>query len=191
MTDSKPKSARLQLSLIATVFFGPLLVAAWMYYGGYFNATGSGSNHGALLEPIVNLRTEMPGSALLAEAAERWVLLYANDTACAETCRDALYTMRQSRLMLGKDQDRLARGFLHGDSLPDRVFLANEHRGLMLAEDADLARLLKNKKPDGLEQGGYFLVDPLGNLVMYFRPDIDPSDMVADIEHLLRLSHIG
>jgi hypothetical protein len=47
------------------------------------------------------------------------------------------------------------------------------------------------KKPDELADGGYFLLDPLGNLVMYFRPDIAPSDMVADIKHLLRLSHIG
>jgi hypothetical protein len=42
-----------------------------------------------------------------------------------------------------------------------------------------------------LPAGGYYLVDPLGNLVMYFRPDLDPSDMVDDIKHLLRLSRIG
>jgi hypothetical protein len=27
--------------------------------------------------------------------------------------------------------------------------------------------------------------------VMYFRPDLDPADMVDDIKHLLRLSRIG
>jgi len=34
-------------------------------------------------------------------------------------------------------------------------------------------------------------MDPLGNLVMYFVPDVDPSDMVGDIKHLLKLSRIG
>jgi len=71
------------------------------------------------------------------------------------------------------------------------VLLANEHQGLLALQDPDLTRLLNNKRPTGLATGGYFLVDPLGNLVMYFRPDLDPADMVADIEHLLRLSHIG
>ena len=42
-----------------------------------------------------------------------------------------------------------------------------------------------------LDTGGYYLVDPLGNLVMYFQPDIDPQAMVEDIKHLLELSRIG
>ena len=93
--------------------------------------------------------------------------------------------------MLGKEQARLIRGFLHGDTPPDKVFLADEHQGLITTQDANLSRLLNNNKPTELPNGGYFLVDPLGNLVMYFRPDIDPSEMVDDIKHLLRLSRIG
>ena len=191
VADAPHKSARPQLVLIALVFFGPLLVAAWMYYGGHFGAAGSGSNHGALLEPIVNLRAAAADSELLRQGEGRWMLLYANDSYCADACRNALYTLRQSRLMLGKEQDRLVRGFLHGDTPPDKVLLASEHQGLIHMQDVELAQLLNNKKPGELATGGYFLVDPLGNLVMYFRPDIDPSDMVADIKHLLRLSHIG
>ena len=41
------------------------------------------------------------------------------------------------------------------------------------------------------DDGGYYLVDPHGNLVMYFGPDIDPRDMVDDIKRLLKLSRIG
>jgi hypothetical protein len=191
VTESAPKSARLQLVLIAVVFFGPLLAAAWMYYGGHFYSSANGSNHGALLEPIVNLREALPQSGLLVQGEGRWMLLFANDSYCDEACRDALHTLRQGRLMLGKEQDRLVRGFLHGDTPPDKVFLAAEHQGLITAQDSRLADLLMKKKPDELADGGYFLLDPLGNLVMYFRPDIAPSDMVADIKHLLRLSHIG
>jgi hypothetical protein len=190
--DTPRKSARSQLLLIAAVFFGPLIVAAWMYYGGHFVRSSSGSNYGALLEPIVNLSDELPDSELLNEGSGMWLLLYSSDaSSCAQACRDALYTMRQGRLMLGKEQSRLMRGFLHGDSLPDKVFLADEHQGLVTTQDASLSRLLNNKKPAELPDGGYFLVDPLGNLVMYFRPDIDPSEMVDDIKHLLRLSRIG
>jgi hypothetical protein len=191
MSDRSRKSARPQLLGIALIFFGPLLLAAWMYYGGHFSPTLRGSNHGALLEPISNIRDLLPDSELLAEGDGRWLLLYANDGVCGEDCRNALYTLRQSRLMLGKRQDRVVRGFLHGDTPPDTVFLAAEHQGLITAQDVELAQTLHNKKTADLIDGGYFLLDPLGNLVMYFRPDLDPSDMVADIEHLLRLSHIG
>ena len=93
--------------------------------------------------------------------------------------------------MLGREMDRVIRVFLHGAAGPDRVFLAAEHPGLVTIEDASLAGLLDNKRPADLPAGGYYLVDPLGNLVLYFGPDIDPSDMVDDIKHLLKLSRIG
>jgi hypothetical protein len=69
--------------------------------------------------------------------------------------------------------------------------LARKWTGLITLRDNDFSDLLENKKPAELSDGGYYLVDPLGNLVMYFRPDIDPGDMVEDIKHLLELSRIG
>ncbi len=195
MSESPPsgkvrKSARPQLLFIAAIFFGPLILAAWMYYGGHFSRPAS-SNHGVLLEPISNLLQELPDSELLNRGQGMWLLLYPNAADCGRPCQDALYTMRQGRLMLGKEQERLLRAFLHGDSLPDKVFIANEHQGLITTQETGLSNLLKNKKPIELPDGGYYLVDPLGNLVMYFRPDMNPSEMVDDIKHLLRLSRIG
>lgn len=181
---------RPQLFLIALVFFGPLLVAAWMYYGGHFGAAGA-SNNGALLEPITNLPEVLPDSEVLEKGHGSWLLIYANAADCGDSCRDALYTMRQGRQMLGKEQNRLLRVFLHGDTPPDTVFIAREHQGLITTQEAGLDRLLTNKKPDELPNGGYYLVDPLGNLVMYFRPDMNPSEMVDDIKRLLKLSRIG
>jgi len=36
-----------------------------------------------------------------------------------------------------------------------------------------------------------YLVDPLGNLMLRFPPDPDPSRMIKDLERLLRYSRIG
>lgn len=190
MTQKKTTWARAQILLIASVFFGPLAVATWMYYSGAFLPEGR-TNHGALLEPIVNVVVEVPSSAVGKQGDGYWVLIYANDGDCAEVCRQALYTLRQSQKMLGKEMDRLKRVFLHGVSSPDTVFLADEHAGLTALRDDDLSALLNNKKPATLSSGGYFLMDPLGNLVMYFEPETDPSDMVGDIKRLLNLSRIG
>jgi len=190
MTEAPRKSSRGPLLFIALVFFGPLIVAAWMYYGGHF-AQPTSSNNGALLEPITNLAEAVPGTEVLERGKGSWLLVYPNAAACEESCQEALYTMRQSRLMLGKEQGRVVRVFLHGDTPPDTVFIANEHQGLITTQAADLSSLLTTKRPTELPDGGYYLVDPLGNLVMYFRPDMDPSEMVDDIKRLLKLSRIG
>jgi hypothetical protein len=102
-----------------------------------------------------------------------------------------LYTLRQSRLMLGNDMRRLVRVFLRGELAPDRVFIEGRHPGLQVIVDPGFGDLLAARRPQRLPAGGFFLVDPLGNLVMYFPPDIDPGDMVDDIQHLLDLSRIG
>ncbi len=191
MTPEKDIKGRLQLVLIALVFFGPLILAAWMYFFGSGLKPEGRTNHGALLEPIVSVAELLPDSALNAENDGYWLLVYENSGACDEACEFALYTLRQSRLMLGRDMERLRRVFLHGESAPDKVLIAEQHAGLITLEDSSLSALLQNKKPGELAAGGYFLIDPLGNLVMYFQPDIDPSDMVEDIERLLEHSRIG
>jgi hypothetical protein len=191
MTAKHKRKGRVQLILVAAVFLGPLALAAWLYFAGQELTPAGRTNNGALLEPIVNLVEVLPDSPLNAVGDGYWSLVYANPAACDESCQHALYTLRQSRLMLGKEMDRLVRVFLHGDTLPDTVLLAEEHEGLITLQDSSLNDLLENKKPAELELGGYFLVDPLGNLVLYFRPDIDPSAMVEDIKHLLELSRIG
>ncbi|HEX2138349.1 MAG TPA: hypothetical protein VHG33_01420 [Woeseiaceae bacterium] len=180
-----------QLLLLAAVFFLPLLVASWIYYSGGAMAPEGRTNHGAILEPIVNARERLPNSQAAALSADHWLLVYADEGRCEDACFEALFRLRQSRLMLGPDMDRVQRVFLHGRMAPDRVFLEEQHPGLAALRDPELARLLAEKRPEGLRPGGLFLIDPLGNLVMYFSPDIAPGDMVDDIEHLLDVSRIG
>jgi len=191
MSAPNRQKARLQFILVAFVFLGPLLLAAWLYFQGDSLQPGGRTNHGVLLDPFASIRDKLPLSPINEHNADSWILLYADDGPCSDSCRDALYTTRQSRLMLGKEMDRVQRVFLHGDIPPDTVFIVEEHQGLITLEDSSLTGLLNNKRPADLPAGGYFLIDPLGNLVMYFRPDLDPAEMVDDVKHLLRLSRIG
>ncbi len=191
MTKKKGTAARLQLLLIALVFLGPLMLATWLYFGGSALQPEGRTNHGELLQPLVNIRDALPESPKHEHNEGHWLLIYPNEAVCDAECEFALYTLRQSRLMLGKEMDRLVRVFLHGESAPDTVYLADEHAGLITLSDSGFSTLLKNKRPSELSAGGYYLVDPLGNLVMYFPPDIEPSDMVEDIKRLLKFSRIG
>jgi hypothetical protein len=187
-TESKRGPARLQLAMIAALFIGPLLVAAWLYYSGGFAPTGR-SNHGLLIEPVVHLPQRHP--ALPEVASGHWLLVYSTLTECGEECVATLHAQRRLRLMLGNDMSRVTRVFLQGNSTADRVLFDEENSGLEVLHDYDLAQDLWSALPDDTRPGGLFLVDPLGNLVMYFQPTLDPRDMVDDIKHLLKLSRIG
>jgi len=191
MTDQRRKRGRLQFILIAALFLGPLAFAAWLYFSGAALQPAGRTNHGALLEPIASLADALPDSGIHDYNDGHWLLVYVDEDACDADCESALYRLRQSRLMLGKEMDRVVRVFLHGETPPDTVFLAEEHAGLVTLSDHPTAEFLDNRKPVDLAGGGLYLVDPLGNLVMYFRPDIDPADMVDDIKRLLDLSRIG
>lgn len=191
---------RAQLALIAAIFFVPLAAAAWLYYGGQGFQPAGRTNAGHLLQPIINVNDELAAtggaqvtvSDLTGGASEgNWVLAYRNPGACDENCETALYRMRQSRLMLGRDMTRLVRVFLHGDISPDKVRLEAEHDGLITTSSSGLDRILDRKRPTDLAPGGLYLIDPLGNLVMYFAAELPPEAMVEDIEHLLDLSRIG
>jgi hypothetical protein len=39
--------------------------------------------------------------------------------------------------------------------------------------------------------GRVYFIDPLGNLMMYYRPDADPGGMLKDLRKLLKYSKIG
>ena len=193
MTTEKPtnSSTKFQLFLIFTLFAVPLALAAIMYYGGGLVAPRNTTNYGELLQPIVNLRNALPHSPLHSAAGRHWALIYANAGACDSACADDLVRLRQIRRMLGHEMDRVARVFLHGESAPDKVLLQEQHAGIITITDNALAELLEGKIPDDIYPGGLYLVDPLANLVLYFPRELNPRDVVADIEHLLELSRIG
>ena len=193
MTDndtSKPRG-QLQLLLIAAIFLGPLLLAAWLYYDGQSLQPEGRVNHGVLLEPIQNIGEAVPGNALAERPEAHWLLIYVNTDTCGEDCRFGLYTIRQIRLMLGREMERVERVFLHGEAPLDTLFIEAEHEGLVTLGETSLAGYLESRLPEATPGNGYYLVDPLGNLVLYFPPGTTPRDMVSDIKRLLRLSRIG
>ena len=188
--DGKKRSGKIQLAFVALAFGAPLLLATWMYNSDQWRPDSS-SNKGAILQPIINIADHLPSSPVVPLMEQQWLMLYVNTDSCDEGCFEALYRLRQSRLMLANEMSRVTRVFLHGESRPDRVILAEQHSGLITITDNDLVNLLAGRQPAEHGPGGIYLIDPLGNLVMYFSPDLPPGDMVEDVKHLLKLSRIG
>jgi len=196
------RRGRRQLLALAALFFVPLAIAFWMYYGPTGWRPAGDASKGDLIDPArplpeIALPTMDGGTTAPAFLRGKWTMLYVGDGLCDERCRKALYLTRQSRIALNKDMDRVQRVLLVTDRCCDRAFLAAEHPDLVVArvEDAASAALLGPFPVYGgvplAAAGRIYLVDPLGNLLMSYAPDAPDKALLTDVKKLLRLSHIG
>jgi cytochrome oxidase Cu insertion factor (SCO1/SenC/PrrC family) len=107
--------------------------------------------------------------------------------------------MRQVRIALGKDTDRVQRLFVMVNPENTRSVrdLLDQHQGIVWAtgNDDQMQGLVGQIKqatagmPAVAE--AIYLVDPLGNLMLRFPPDLDPRSMLKDLKRLLKVSRIG
>ncbi|HYC49004.1 MAG TPA: cytochrome C oxidase subunit I [Burkholderiales bacterium] len=186
---AKPeKRSRLTLWLILGVCAAPLIASYALFYWG---RPAGQVNYGDLLEPrpIGEIKLIAPDgrSLALSELRGQWVLLTINATTCAQRCRQKLVYMRQVRLAVGKESDRIERlWLLAGTGAPDPKLLA-EHPGVLVARDPSgaLASLLPAEQAPSEH---IYVIDPLGNLMMRFPADPDPRRMLKDVSRLLRHS---
>jgi hypothetical protein len=196
------RRGRLQFLALAALFFVPLAVAFWLYYGpGTWRPAGDASK-GELIDPARPLPAvsllKADGTPTGAEFLRgKWSIVYVGDGTCDARCREALYLTRQSRIALNKDMDRVQRVFLVTGACCDRGFLTAEHPDLLVVqlEGPEAAQLIAPfpSYADGTagQAGRVYLVDPLGNLLMSYAADAPDKALLTDVKKLLRLSHIG
>jgi cytochrome oxidase Cu insertion factor (SCO1/SenC/PrrC family) len=183
------------LVILALLFLLPVALSFFLYYGAGWRPRGA-TNHGELIEPPRQLPTialtRADGELLPPELLRgKWTLLYIGEGACDATCRRALYDMRQVRLSLNQNMDRVQRVFLYHGACCEQPYFADEQSGLIAAgvDTSDGERLLSLFPAAGT--GRVYVVDPLGNLMMSYAAEAAPKDMITDLKRLLRLSHIG
>lgn len=189
---------RRQLIGLALLFFAPLGLAFYLYYGHGMWHPGGRVNAGALVVPA----RPLPSLALLRWDSEstdanflkgKWTLLYVGFGSCAESCRTRLYDTRQVRLALDRDMRRVQRVFIANPDCCDAQFLREQHPDLItIRTSAAAAPLLALLPGQGDGQAPrVYLIDPLGNLMMSYAADVKAKGMLEDMKRLLRLSSVG
>ena len=185
--DTPPvgRRGRQTLYLLIVLFFVPVAVAFYMYYGADWRPVGQ-TNHGELLTPVKALPA---GAEVL---REKWSLVYVGDGACDADCREALVFARQTRLSLNQEMQRVERIFIATGECCDRPYLESVHAGLKVVEVPDAAAsALVQAFPEKDRGHTLFVVDPLGNLVLAYDVHQAPKGLLTDLKKLLKLSHIG
>jgi hypothetical protein len=184
---------------LALLFFAPLGLAFYLYYGHRTWHPGGRVNAGELVEPA----RPLPGLALPLWTAAgntdpnflrgKWTFLHVATGPCAEACQTRLYDTRQIRIALDRDMKRVQRVFIADAGCCDARFLREQHPDLIaIRQSPEAAGLLALLPARGGTAGPpVYLVDPLGNLMMSYAGDVKPKGMLEDMKRLLRLSSIG
>jgi len=204
-TDATAKPAahgRRTLLLVVALFLLPVVLATYLYVSGW-RPEGRSLQHGELVQPARPVGdAELIGADgapyRLGALRGKWALVYFSPLPCSDVCQNNLYKMQQVRLTQGRDASRVERVLIVADAAtPALRALAQRYPGLLAVSGAratiqKLAREFVSSQGSALEvPGRVYLIDPIGNLVLSYAPDADPSGMRKDLARLLRLSQVG
>ena len=197
-------SSRQGLVLLGLMFMAPAFVAWVMHNSSEQGWRPEGTtNRGVLVHPARPLT--LPAEMVIAgEPANdylqgMWTLLYIGDADCDAVCNENLYKMRQVRTAQNEHMRRVQQLYLVRDEAVPvalQTLLDNEYKGLtvMLVTADQAEQIAPYFLIDGVSMQGaerVYIIDPLGNLMMYYPPDANPSGMLKDLKKLLKYSKIG
>lgn len=192
------KRSRAVVIIIALLSIVPF-VLAW-YYANHPELIEKTSNYGTLFVPVRQadltrlLARPLSRAERLPEIQGRWVLLHLPAGSCTTACAETLHKTHQARLMLNKEVLRVRRLLLLPAGAPtaelDSILKQDEDLAVVNTPESLLQTLTEalGKPP---ADNTVVLMDPLGNLVLWYDAGFDPYKLVQDLKHLLRASQIG
>ena len=202
-TESERRRRRVQFVLLALLFMAPVVAAwvAWNYIGEH--GVAQTTNAGELVVPARPIVTaDLQNSSNGQPVAEtllhgHWSYLVVAPRGCDERCLRQVHDTRQIRISVNKDILRVQRLLVLGEQLPQeqRETLQTEHPDLQVLQvaDRDSSVFLQQFSAAGYAVGGavFFLIDPLGNLMMAYDPAVAASGVLKDLRKLLKISQVG
>lgn len=197
------KRSRVILFGVILTFTIPLILAGLLFwYGAPLN--GKTTNFGELIQPTVPIIELEPTDAnnqprAKKELLGKWVLLTVIPSVCDKRCETSLYSIRQICKATGKEQTRLRQVVLtfkgqktdaHLEALLQNQYAKTAH---WVTDVAKFQPLIDDATPQTLDtqQGAIYFIDPMGNIMMHYTPDANPTGIFKDLSKLLRVSQIG
>ena len=195
---------RVSLILLVLLFVVPVAAAIILHSTGNGWKTSTTTNWGNLVTPVRPVAsfsaTTVDNKKITREILlGKWTMLYIDSADCGKSCFNNLYTIRQSRLGMGGEKDRVQRiMFISGDSKESKLEkIMAEHKGMIIVrlDKTEMDGFLKTFEFEGLPPAAtaerIYFIDPLGNLMMHYENNVSPKSVVKDLERLLKYSRIG
>lgn len=185
------RSFRINLVLIFAVFAVPLIAAYLSYY--VWPPQGR-LNYGELIDPKtmpdVALRDAHGKEFSLSTLRGKWIMLSVDSADCDEACDQKLFLMRQTRISMTKEMNRIERVLLlRGDAKATAEF-AKKYPGMHILSGANDSLL--NTFPGAPNAVDHiYLVDPVGQVMMRYVKNPDATGIRRDLTRLLSVSQVG
>lgn len=201
LIEDRTHLRRLQFILMAVLFLSPVVAAwvVWQYVGEH--GVGTTVNVGTLVVPARPLE-DLPFRDLEGEPVAqgvwrgRWTLVIFAPASCDAACHQTLHDTRQVRRSVHKDITRVQRLLVAGTNFDaaEKTWLSQEHEDLIAVVAAGplwkrATAAFVDLAP--MSAANVYLVDPLGNLMMYYGADVPASGMLKDLRKLLKVSQVG
>ncbi len=188
---SKVVKARIALVVIVTLFTAPFIASWYLVFYTDFKKNDMGVQNGTLIHPVIEVG-EIEAIAIGDETKQKllgkWTLTGFVASGCDTDCENLLYTLRQTRLALGKNLDKVGRLILT-DS--DEVLgYEEEYMGQKVVKDPEEYDRLINKfrEIENFDANDVYLIDPYGFIMMRYERSMNPKGIIKDVERLIKNS---
>jgi cytochrome oxidase Cu insertion factor (SCO1/SenC/PrrC family) len=187
---SKVLKARIYLIIILFLFTTPFIASWYLVFFTDFKKNDQGVEHGELIVPVLKvgpIYAQSINSQEVRELKDKWILTGFTQERCDDRCEQLLYKLRQIRLAIGKDIDKVDRLVISIDNLQSHV---EQYKGQNIIVDPDERDRLYVlfQQVENFDQGSIFLIDPYGFLMMQYDFDAEPKGIIRDIERLIKNS---
>jgi len=193
--EIRTRTGRLKMIMLLLICAAPVIASYLTYY--VVRPQGDGRNFGQLIQPPVDM-PDVKVRALTGEQLDlsslrgQWLLVTVSLGPCDERCQHNLYFQRQLRETQGKDKDRIDRVWLIANDapVPQGLLPALQQARVLRVDAGVLTAWLQPQSGRALEDHIY-VVDPMGNWMLRFPPDMDvhsASRARRDLDRLMRAS---
>ncbi len=187
---------RTKFVLLVLVFMLPT-VASFVVF--YFFPPDKTTNYGMLISPVITLpeddlvRLDAGSEPITRGLRGRWLMITRDSGICEAACRNKLQAMKQARLILGREQDRVLRVVLVDDDTPPSSGLQKSYGGTVWISAKLLPWLstLPAVPEDASGRNAIYAADPLGNIFMRYPAEPDIKRLSNDLQRVLKASQIG
>lgn len=216
MTPDMKSKLKLTFLLLITVL--PITMATLSFNSAVENGDiGGSTNKGTLILPPADIsalamsdaqglpmfRSFEEEIARLQEEEEYeikpWLMVFVTGNACDANCQDRIHYLKQLHIALGKNIKRVRRYYLSASAEPlseEIATLFRQEYPSMGVAYSDMDTIQNNLREAGVElslqnRNYVLLIDPVGNVMMYYTDEQSAEDIMTDLETLLKYSSLG
>ena len=188
---SKVVKARIALVVIVALFTAPFIASWYLVFYTDFKKNDIGVQNGSLIHPVIEvgaIEAIAIGDETKQKLLGKWTLTGFVSSGCDTDCEKLLYTLRQTRLALGKNLDKVGRLVLtDSDEVLD---YEEEYKGQKVVKDAvEYGRLMnKFREIENFDASDVYLIDPYGFIMMRYDRSMNPKGIIKDVERLIKNS---